>query len=153
MDNYNIEKEVWKDIEGWEGYYQVSNFGNVRSLDREIVYSTGRKEIRRGQLIKPNFNKSNGYLSVGLNKGKNKKRAYVHRLVALSFCDNPHGKPEVNHRDEIKTNNHYKNLEWVTRLENNVYNGRAKKLSKKSAKTMMKKGIYERTARKKSINH
>jgi hypothetical protein len=107
MKNYNTQEEVWEDIQGFEGYYQVSNLGSVRSLDRGIIYSNGRKELRKGKVLTPQFNKKNGYMSVVLRKGEqNQRRFYIHRLVAFSFCENPQNKPEVNHKDEIKTNNH-----------------------------------------------
>lgn len=104
--------EIWKDIKGYEGYYQVSNYGNVRSLDRfDGVHD------RKGQLITPIL-KYNGYLQVGLRKHSQRKYISVHRLVALHFLENPENKEQVNHIDCNKLNNHVDNLEWVTPKEN-----------------------------------
>ena len=107
--------ELWKDIKGFEGYYQVSNYGNVRGITRHD--GCGRR-IRKGQLIKPKL-KRNGYLEVGLTKkGQKKKFFTVHRLVAEHFIDNPKHKSQVNHIDCNKQNNNVNNLEWVTQREN-----------------------------------
>lgn len=104
--------EIWKDIKGYEGYYQVSNLGNVRSLDRfDGVHD------RKGTKIKPNL-KQNGYLQVGLRKHNKRKWFGVHRLVATYFLRNPNNKPQVNHIDCNKQNNNVSNLEWVTGKEN-----------------------------------
>lgn len=104
--------EQRKDIKGFEGYYQISNFGKVRSLDR----FDGIRD-RKGQLIKPNL-KYNGYLQIGLRKNGKRKRFSIHRLVAQHFIKNPENKSQVNHIDCNKQNNHHKNLEWVTPGEN-----------------------------------
>lgn len=104
--------ELWKDIEGFEGYYQISNKGNVRSVNRfDGVHD------RQGSLIKPNL-KQNGYLQVGLRKHGKRKWFGVHRLVAIHFIENPDNKPQVNHIDGNKLNNTTENLEWVTGKEN-----------------------------------
>ena len=104
--------EIWKDINGYEGYYQVSNQGNVRSLDRfDGVHD------RQGTIIKPSL-KQNGYLQVGLRKHSVRKWFGVHRLVAIHFIENPDNKPQVNHVDGNKLNNTVENLEWVTEKEN-----------------------------------
>lgn len=104
--------EIWKDINGYEGYYQISNKGNVRSIDRfDGVHD------RTGTVIKPNL-KTNGYLQVGLRKHNKRKWIGVHRLVAIHFIDNPENKPQVNHIDGNKQNNTVENLEWVTQEEN-----------------------------------
>jgi hypothetical protein len=104
--------ELWKDISGYEGYYQISNLGNVRSIDRfDGVHD------RQGTIIKPNL-KPNGYLQVGLRKHNTRKWFGVHRLVAIHFIENPDNKPQVNHIDGNKLNNTVENLEWVTGKEN-----------------------------------
>lgn len=111
--------EIWKDIIGYEGYYQVSNLGNVRSLDRfDGVHK------RDGKIIRPNL-KANGYLQVGLRKHSERKWFGLHRLVAIHFIENPYNKPQVNHIDGNKQNNTVNNLEWVTGKENQTH---AKKL-------------------------
>lgn len=104
--------EIWKDIKGFEGYYQISNYGNVRSLTR----FDGIRE-RKGQQIKPVL-KYNGYLQVGLRKNCSRKYVSIHRLVAIHFIDNPENKTQVNHIDCNKQNNHVSNLEWVSSKEN-----------------------------------
>lgn len=104
--------EMWKDINGYEGYYQISNEGNVRSLDRfDGVHD------RQGTIIKPSL-KQNGYLQVGLRKHSTRKWIGIHRLVAIHFIENPDNKPQVNHIDGNKQNNNVENLEWVTAKEN-----------------------------------
>lgn len=102
--------EVWRDIAGWEGLYQVSSEGRV--------YST-----RSGRCLKP-ATKDNGYQFFGLYRRQNATRAYVHRLVAAAFLPNPCGKSEVNHKDGDKTNNALNNLEWVTPSENQRHSRR-----------------------------
>ena len=104
--------EIWRDIEGYEGLYQVSNLGKVKSLN----YKCTKKE----KILKP-FSNRDGYLRVKLCK-EGKRRSYlVHRLVAQAFISNPEDKPQVNHKDEDKTNNKVENLEWVTSKENINY--------------------------------
>lgn len=117
--------EIWKDIENYEGSYQVSNFGNVRSLDRIVTNIHGRKQIRKGKLLKQvRTGSRRNYLSVRLS-AKNYK---VHRLVAQSFIDNSENKSEVNHIDENTFNNHVDNLEWVTAKENSNHGTRNKRI-------------------------
>lgn len=107
--------ELWKDINGYEGYYQISSQGNVRSVDRfDGVHD------RKGTVIKPNL-KQNGYLQVGLRKHNTRKWFGVHRLVAIHFIENPNNKPQVNHIDGNKQNNTIENLEWVTEKENQTH--------------------------------
>lgn len=112
-------REEWKDIAGYEGLYQVSNLGNVKSIDH---YNTnGFKEILyKGRMLKFNVGK-NGYLSVMLCKNGKTKRHYVHRLVAQAFIPNPDNLPEVNHKDEVSIHNFVDNLEWCDRYYNLNY--------------------------------
>lgn len=107
--------ETWKDIPGYEGYYQASNLGRIRSLDRIVGNGTGQY-LRRGDHLKPALS-TNKYMSLSLNKGYSKS-FMVHRLVALCFCENPENKEFVNHKDGNKMNNVASNLEWCTRQEN-----------------------------------
>lgn len=114
-------EEQWKDIKGHEGLYEVSNFGNVRSLDRVIRAKHNGTMLRKGRILTPFYEEKKGYYQVSLSKdGKNKKHR-VHRLVASAFLDNPHNYTDVNHKDEVKTNNNVDNLEWCTRKYNNNY--------------------------------
>lgn len=106
--------EIWKDIDGYEGRYQVSNTGKVRSLIK-------RSELQADwHLLKPAH--ARGYESVGLCKNQGKKTTFlVHRLVAYAFVPNPNNYKEVNHKDENKLNNYADNLEWCTREYNMSY--------------------------------
>lgn len=101
---------IWKDIPGYEGLYQVSNFGEVKSFYK---FRDGKKE----RILKHAINDS-GYKIVVLTKNKKPKSLRVHRLVALTFIDNFENKPQVNHIDGNKLNNNINNLEWCTNGEN-----------------------------------
>jgi len=108
-------EEIWKDIPEYEGLYQSSNLGNVRSLDREIINSLGVRKQIKGR-IRTNCN-VNGYYKIKLQSTKKQKTYFVHRLVAFCFLPKSQ-KPEINHIDGNKLNNVVDNLEWVTRAEN-----------------------------------
>ena len=116
--------EEWRDIAGYEGFYQVSNLGGVRSLDREqrqlSRHGTMMTKMYRGTAITPTDN-GNGYMIVGLKKGGKRKSYYVHRLVADAFIPNPDCCEQVNHKDYDKRNNSAANLEWVSQVENIRY--------------------------------
>ena len=132
-----MKGEIWKDISGYEGLYQVSNMGNVKSLERTVwnnrgYYKTIQERILKGRKV------SNGYLQVQLCQDGKAKNYLVHRLVASAFLENPMGYTEVNHIDEDKTNNCAKNLEYCSRSYNMTYNGRAKKVGKKVAEKLSK---------------
>ena len=100
--------EIWKDIVGYEGLYKVSNFGRIKSFSRR---GTTKK------ILKPWINRQ-GYLIVDLCKNSKSKHFPIHRLVATAFIQNPENKPEPNHEDGNKFNNHVSNLKWVTKSEN-----------------------------------
>ena len=120
------ESEIWKDVAGFEGLYQVSDKGNVYSVGQKRVQ--GRK--RGGRMLKPGHT-SRGYLQVNLHKNGKRKTRTVHRLVAETFLPNPNGLSQVNHRDEDKDNNNVENLEWCTSEYNNSYGTRLERLNKK----------------------
>lgn len=118
-------EEIWKDIPGYERLYQASNLGQIRSLDRTVEYVkhySGRdvKAVHnfKGRVLKQSF--TSGYLGVLLSVDGNKTSELVHRLVASTFVDNPDNKPQVDHRDGDRTNNHVDNLLWVTSKENHA---------------------------------
>lgn len=116
-------EEIWKDVVGYEGLYKVSNLGNVKSLDRTVEQFNHAKQrmvktTYKGRMLKQS-ERNNGYLFVGLKEnGKKQKKENIHRLVAKAFIPNPEKKPQVNHKDRNKKNNHLSNLEWCTTHEN-----------------------------------
>ena len=116
--NNNIE--VWKNIQGYEELYQVSNLGRVRSLDKKVKCRGGKYRLMKGQIIRPIHSGAN-YSAVNLYKNKHHHMQYVHRLVAEAFIPNPNGHLEINHKDENKGNNNVSNLEWCNRTYNNNY--------------------------------
>ena len=121
--------EEWKDIEGYEGIYQISNLGRVKSLDR-LDSSNHRL---KGNIRK--FGTSpNGYVNIALFKQGKRDVFTVHRLVAETFILNPENKPQVNHIDEDKTNNMVSNLEWMTAKENVNHGTRTEKVISKMSK-------------------
>lgn len=116
--------EIWKDIEGYEGHYQVSNTGEVRSLPRAVEYVKGYTHRNDGRILEKVV-LDNGvgkrYYIVSLSKDNKVKRYRIHRLVASAFIPNPENKPQVNHIDGNKFNNNVENLEWVTVRENKLH--------------------------------
>ena len=111
--------EIWKDIEGYEGLYQVSNKGRVKSLYK------GSERI-----LRPGIDRY-GYYKIMIYKDSVRKTFKLHRLVAQAFIPNPENKPQVNHKDENKLNNCVNNLEWSTAKENSNYGSRNERLSRK----------------------
>lgn len=119
-------EEIWKAIPNYEGYYEVSNTGKVRSVTRIITFVDGRKEIYQGSMKSLNLDKY-GYYYVILSKDNQQKTFKVHRLVALAFIPNPKNLPVVNHKDENSLNNNVDNLEWCTIEYNNTYGTKIKR--------------------------
>ena len=133
-------QEEWRDIRGYEGLYQVSNLGRVKSLkDRYGNY--------REKILTPGNNR--GYLQVNLYKDGKRKTYRVHKLVAEVFIDNSNDYKEINHKDEDKTNNRVENLEWCDRKYNANYGTINKRISEKQRGKI----ISEKTKKKMSKNH
>ena len=123
-----MEKEIWKPIKGFEGAYEVSTFGNVRSVDRIVVYPKGSKRLIKGRELRQATN-IKGYKCVVLCTQNIRKTYTVHRLVAETHITNPSNLPCINHKDEITTNNNVSNLEWCTHEYNNNYGNHTKKIA------------------------
>lgn len=123
MDN---SIEIWKDIEGYEGLYQVSNRGRVKSLSRKVTNAMFSINEHFVKVV----DNGHGYKSVSLWKDNKGKHFYVHRLVALAFVPNSNGYKYINHKDEDKSNNDVSNLEWCTAKYNCNYGNHTKKLKK-----------------------
>lgn len=149
-------EEVWKDIENYEGLYQVSNFGKVRSVEREIVYSDGRVYKYKSSIIKPSFNKRTGYYSTCLRKNGKPKTFRLNRVVAQTFLPNPNNLPSVNHKDENKLNNFVwvnedgsvdiekSNLEWCDDKYNSNYGNRCENYRKTRLGDRYKEAFFDK---------
>ena len=111
--------EIWKEIEGYDGLYEVSDKGNVRSRNYNHTGTT--------QVLQPG--EVRGYLQVGLNKNGKRKRFFVHRLVAKAFLENTQNLLEVNHKNEDKADNRIENLEWCSREYNNNFGTRNRRIA------------------------
>lgn len=109
----------WKPVKGYEGYYEVSFDGKVRSVERVTPFGRGYV-MKPRTVLTPSVDKD-GYYKVGLSKDGKKRRYFVHRLVAEAFLPNPENLPIVNHKDGNKQNNRADNLEWCTRSHNDKH--------------------------------
>ena len=136
--------EVWRDINGYEGLYQVSSEGRVKSLARVVIRNNGKKLPIKERVLKPMTDRY-GYLLVVLCAGGKPKTLNVHRLVCEAFHENPENKPEVNHINEDKADNRACNLEWSTAKENCNHGTRNERMAKGIAKALSKSvGQYTR---------
>ena len=113
MSQERFKMEKWKDIEDYEGRYQISNLGRVKSLKRKTF-----RYIRESSIIMKPLKGDGRYFQISLWKNGKDKKMYIHRLVGIYFIPNPDNKPQVNHTDGNRLNNHVKNLEWSTGSEN-----------------------------------
>ena len=125
--------EVWCPIKGYEGIYEVSDQGRVRSM-----------KFGKERILKLGSDKD-GYLQVGLWKNGENKMCKVHRLVAQTFTPNPQNLPEVNHKDENKTNNSVQNLEWCDRKYNNNYGTHIQRMAEKMTNGKLSKPVLQYT--------
>lgn len=121
-----MKKEYWKPVVGYEGHYQVSNFGRVKSI-----------KFGKERILKQHINIKGGYYYVCLLKNGKHKNYYVHRLVAQAFLPNPYKLPQVNHKDENKTNNNVDNLEWCTNEYNHNYGTINERISQSQSKPVL----------------
>lgn len=112
-----MENEVWKTIVGWEGYYEVSNMGNVRSVDRYVKNPHGTKSLKRGKAMLPFTNRFKGRMATFNRTGNRNKKYQVHRLVAIAFIPNPNNLPEVNHL-KGRLDDRAESLEWSSQIDN-----------------------------------
>lgn len=130
--------EIWKDIKGYEGKYQISNLGNIKSIN----YNKTKKE----KLLKPNISKR-GYKYINLCKSGRQQKKYIHRLVAEAFISNPNNYPVINHKDNNPLNNNVKNLEWCTQSYNVRYAYKCGRksfwLGKSGRKHCLSKAIFQ----------
>ena len=121
------EIEIWKDIAGYEGFYQVSNLGRVKRLPTVVRATHGSKQYRDGRILK--YKRAREYNSVALSKDGKMRYYRVARLVAIAFIPNPDNLPQVNHKDCNPKNDKANNLEWCTAKYNNNYGDHNKKVS------------------------
>ena len=126
-----MAEEIWCPIKEYEGLYEVSDKGRVKSL-----------KFGKERILRPVRN-NNGYLLVGLRKNGEKKMYKVHRLVSQTFIQNPDNLPEINHIDEDKTNNKVQNLEWCNRKSNCNYGNRNKRISEKMTNGKLSKPVLQ----------
>jgi hypothetical protein len=120
--------ENWKPVKGYEGIYEVSDLGRVRSIDRVVADSRGCVHPVKGRIMKTGLHYK-GYVRLMLSNGQEREHGhFVHRLVAEAFIPNPDGLPEVNHKDENKANNRADNLEWCTHRANSQYGSRGARI-------------------------
>jgi len=113
-------EEEWRDIKGWEGSYQASNFGRIRSVDRFVKDKKDFQKKIKGKIINPSMG-THGYLSISLYNNGISKTYTVHKIIAITFIEPIRGKNFINHIDGNKINNHLSNLEHVTRSENDKH--------------------------------
>lgn len=135
--------EKWKPIIGFEGLYECSNLGNLRSVTKIVRRDENSTKIIKGRVIKQQMGTS-GYKCVTFSKDGKLSNHRVHRLIAASFIKNPNEKAQVNHINEIKTDNRSENLEWVTHHENQLHGTRIERLKASTDNNGIKNPMYGR---------
>ena len=136
-------EEIWRPIEGYEGLYEVSNTGRVRSVDRYVKTCYGSYRLYKGKVLSLVIT-SYGYFVVSLHFNGKQNTIKVHRIVAQAFIPNPDNLPEVNHKDEVKTNNNVDNLEWCDSKYNNSYGSKIER----QKKTNIQNGLWTGLSKK-----
>ena len=126
--------EIWKPVAGYEGRYEISNHGRVKSCKR-FRSGKGNADTLIGERLLVASHDHSGYLKVCLRNGSRSQNHSVHQLVARAFIDNPNDYDQVNHKDENKENNYVSNLEWCTAAYNNIYGTRIERVKKTKAKS------------------
>lgn len=146
FDLTDFPGEIWKSVEGYEGIYEVSNFGRIKSLERKVWNYT-----KKPRILRPTDN-GHSYKCVSMSdeNGNKKKHVYIHILVAKAFIPNPRGCSQVNHKDFDKENNCVDNLEWVTDKENKMHY-RASSYCRRVEENKNKKLIYKTLCRIKEL--
>lgn len=128
-----LDGEIWKDVDGYGGFYEVSNLGRVRSKERITEIQPYCHITRKPKILKAQFNGS--YYRVVISTDGKSRQVLIHRLVAEAFIPNPEGLPQVNHKDENKKNNNVENLEWCTRQYNMSYGTKGRRQSEYMTRT------------------
>lgn len=139
MKNSSASEE-WKPVVGYEGLYEVSSMGRVKSLKRTIIGKDGITREIKERILKPGI-AENWYPTVNLSKDGNVVTFRVHRLVATAFIPNPENLSDVNHKDEDKTNNSVDNLEWMSHKDNTNYGTRNERIAKSVSQIDKKTGV------------
>lgn len=140
--------EEWRTISGYEGLYEVSSYGRVRSVDRYVKGRYGNYRLHKGKILSLELSNS-GYYFVELTHKYKRKHFYVHRLVAEAFIDNLHSFRDVNHKDEDKTNNIADNLEWCDHKYNCNYGTKTERQKKTNIQNGFWTGLSKEEYRKK----
>lgn len=119
----DLPNEIWKDIEGWEGYYQISNLGRVKSIERKVKFLSCKEKPSKLKVDKSILRQwlGHGYPQISLYKDCKGKNYSTHRLLAKAFISNPENKPHINHKDGIRHHLEISNLEWCTPKENHIH--------------------------------
>lgn len=138
-----MTEEIWKPVLGYEGLYEVSSYGRVKSVDRYVKACYEKYRLHKGKVLSPAKDRY-GYLSVVLSYNGKHKTITVHILVAQAFIPNPDDLPIINHKDEDKTNNRVENLEWCTAKYNMNYGTRNIRIKD----TAIKNGYWTGLSRK-----
>lgn len=142
--------EIWKDIKGYEGLYQVSNYGNIKNVERYInanLKNNIKKVKRKSKILNPFCSNKIKYYTITLYKNKKPKNYRLHRLVAIAFIPNPNQYKEVNHKDGNKLNNNIDNLEWCSRIQNMEHAYKNGLIIRKKG-LIMKRGKYHKSSKK-----